>query len=52
MPPSYEKFQQSRSFLALQELILSKNSYVRKFRLIAIVINKHRDLGTPTGFSI
>ena len=52
MHPSYEKYQQTRSFLALQELILRKNSYAGKFRLITIVVNKDRDLGTPTGFLI
>ena len=49
---NYEKYQQSRSICAFQELFFSKNSYVRKFHLITIVVNKDRDLGTPTGFLI
>ena len=49
---NYEKYQQSRSILALQGLFFSKNCYIGKFRLITIVVNKDRDLGTPTGFSI
>ena len=36
MPPSYEKYQQSTSFLALQELILSRNSSNRIFNVIDV----------------
>ena len=38
--------------LSTVELFSSQNSYVGKFHLIVIVVNKDCDLGTPTGFSI